>query len=140
MDENTTPAAAQPVSPATDGDQGVTASRFDGLDYRALQKEAANFDGVAGNLPEAELRAALIEADSRAADAGDTPAADESDEAKQSRRDRGRAAAGVPTSAERDAARDAASSGTQTTISPEDAIRRASEKLEARRGTRSRLV
>jgi hypothetical protein len=146
MDQNDTPAAAQPVSPAAGGDQAVAPSRFDGLDYRALQKEAANFDGVAGNLPEAELRAALIEADARRADDGDAPIpANETDEQRaareartdqDTRRDRARTAVGEPTAAQRDAARSDASTGTQTTISPAESIERSMAVLDQRRRNR----
>lgn len=143
MDENT-PDAAQPVSPAAGDEQAAAPSRFDDLDYRALQGEAKNFDGVAGNLPEAELRAALIEADARPPipenETDEQRAAREARPDQDARRDRARAAAGEPTAAERDAAREKASTGNQTTISPEDAIQRATDKLNAKRAARGETV
>jgi hypothetical protein len=46
-------ADAPAPDPASDGD------RYDGMDYRSLQAEAATRDGVQGNLPQDDLRAAL---------------------------------------------------------------------------------
>lgn len=139
MDQNDTPTAA-PVSPAADQPTG---SRFDEMDYRTLQGEAKNYEGVAGNLPEAELRAALIDADGRKSDATETDAeraAREVREDQSTRRDRARTAAGEPTAAERDAAREGASTGTQSTISPEAAIERATATLNAKRAARGETV
>ena len=55
--------AAQQAAAAKVGDQGPASDgvddRYSGMDYAQLQAEARDRDGVKGNLPQDELRAAL---------------------------------------------------------------------------------